>query len=115
MKNFLKNRIIIITCNFPNKKNLNLFIKKIFKKKLVCCINYINKIKSYFIWKRKIKKIKEIKIIIKTFSKFKNNIIKTINKYHSYKIPEISIIKVNYINKKYFKWMKKNLKINKPR
>ncbi len=109
MKNIKKNNIIIILCNIPCKKNiLNIIINNLLKKKITCCINYINNIKSIFFWKNKIKKTKEIKIIIKTLYKFKNIIIKLIEKNHPYKIPEILIIK-SHTNNKYYKWISNNL------
>ncbi len=102
-----KNKVILIITNIINKKNnIKKINKKIIKNKLSCCINYINNIKSYFIWKKKINKITETQIIIKTFKKFKNKIINIIKKNHIYKIPMIYTIKIKYINKKYLNWMK---------
>ncbi len=105
-----KNKVILIITNIINKKNnIKKINKKIIKKKLSCCINY-NNIKSYFIWKNKINKIKETQIIIKTFKYLKNKIINIIKKNHTYKIPIIYTINIKYINKKYLNWMKNILK-----
>ncbi len=109
LNNNKKNNLIIITSNIPNNKSiLKLITKKIFNKKLSCCINYI-KINSLFIWKNKTKKKKEFKIILKTIYLLKKKIIKIIKKYNPYKIPEILTININDTNKSYLKWLKKNL------
>lgn len=108
--NSKKDNIILLTCNIPNKKNLKKIINILFKKRIVSCINIINKIKSFYYWKNKIKKKKEIKIIIKSFSFFKKKIINNIKKIHLYKIPEILVFKINKANKEYLNWMKKTIK-----
>ncbi len=111
MKNLTNNheKLILIISNLPNNKIiLKLIIKKILKKKFSCCINY-TKINSIFIWKKKIVKKKEYKITFKTIFSLKNKVIKIIKKYHPYKIPEILIKKINYINTIYYKWFKKHL------
>ncbi len=101
--------VILLTCNVPNKKVLNNIKNILFKKKLVSCINIINKIVSFYYWEKKIKKSVEIKVIFKSFNFLKKKIIKIIEKIHPYKIPEIITFKINKINKKYFNWMLKTI------
>ncbi len=112
MKNLINNKkkkLILIISNIPNKNSIfKLITKKILSKNFSCCINY-KKINSLYIWNNKTKKKKEIQIIFKTINIFKNKIIKIIKKYHTYKIPEIFTININYINKSYYKWIKNNL------
>ncbi len=104
-------QLIIITCNIPNKNITNLIIKNILNKKLASCINIINNVESYYLWKNKLKQNKEIKIIIKTFLYLEKEIIKIIKKLHTYKIPEIITLKSTNINKKYLNWMKEQIKL----
>lgn len=101
---YIKEKIIIIifNINYIYKKFQNEIINIILKKKLVSCINIIQNIKCFYISKKKIIKEKENQIIIKTFNSKKKKIIKIIEKNHPYKIPYISTIKINSINKKYF-------------
>ncbi len=104
-----KNKIkpILIIFNIPNnKKILKIILNKLLFKKIICCINYIKKIKSYYIWKKKLTIKTEIKIICKSFIFFKKKIINLIEKYHPYKTPEIIFLNIKYINNKYFEWMK---------
>ncbi len=108
--NSKKDNIILLTCNVPNKKILKKIINVLLEKKMVSCINIINKIISFYYWKNKIKKKKEIKIMFKSFNFLKKKIIKKIKKIHSYKIPEILVFKVNNVNKEYLYWMKKTIK-----
>ncbi len=107
---YLKSKDVrLIICNIPNKETLLKTKEILLKKKIVTCINVINKITSFYIWKNKIKKKKEIKVIFKTFSFLTNKVIKIITKIHPYKIPEILTFKIHQINKKYFDWMIKTI------
>ncbi len=112
---YLKSKDVrLIICNVPNKK-IFLKIKEIlFKKRIVACINIINKITSFYIWKNKIKNNTEIKVMFKTCSFHSKKVVKIIKKIHPYKIPEILIFKIHKINKKYLNWMTKVI-IKKPR
>ncbi len=101
--------IRFITCNIPDKKKFIKIKDILFKKKLVSCINIVNKVTSFYIWKNKIKKNIEIRMMFKTFSFLKKKVIKIIKKIHPYKIPEISIFKVYKIDQDYFNWMKKTI------
>ncbi len=105
-------KIILLTCNVPNKKIFNNIKDILLKRKLVSCINMMNKIVSFYYWKNKIKKKTEIKIICKSFNFLRKKIIKIIKKIHPYKIPEILTFKINKINKKYLNWMIKTIKNN---
>ncbi len=103
-------KVILITCNIPNKIILKKIINYLLKKKIVSCINSFNKINSFYYWNNKIKKKKEIKIILKSFWNYKKKIIKIIKKLHPYKIPEILIFNVNKTNKEYLYWMNEVVK-----
>ncbi len=106
-----KNNIILILCTTSNIKNAKKITKILLKKKLISCANIIENIQSYYLWNKKIKKEKEIKIIIKTFSILKKIVYKIIKKYHNYDIPEILVIKTKNYNNKYSNWMNKEIKI----
>ncbi len=104
-----KNKIIIIICTIPNKNILNLIKKEILDKKLISCINIINKVTSYYYWNNKLEKTQEIKIFLKSFSHKEKKIYKIIKKIHPYKIPDIMTMSIKNNNKKYFEWMKKQI------
>ncbi len=108
---YLKSKDIrLIIFNISDKKKFIKIKDVLFKKKIISCINIINKITSFYIWKNKIKKSTEIKIMCKTFNSLEKKVIKIIKKIHPYNIPEILIFKIHKINKEYLNWMKKTIK-----
>ncbi len=107
-----KDKVIIIVCTLPNKNIFNDIKKIFFTKKLISCINIINKITSYYYWNGKLEKTQEIKVLLKSFLYLEKKIYKIIKNIHPYKIPEIFSLKVNNVNNEYYKWMKKEI-INK--
>jgi len=93
----------------PTKKEAKKIAKHLLKKKLIACGN-IFPINSLYWWQGKIVDDNEFVLIAKTtktnFKKVKNEV----EKIHSYKIPCIIKIPVSS-NKKYFNWLKKEIKI----
>jgi periplasmic divalent cation tolerance protein len=99
---------IFIYLTNPNQKEAKKIAKHLLKKRLIACAN-IFPIESLYWWQGKIAKEKEFVLIAKTI---KNNFpkIKTeVEKIHPYKIPCIIKIPVSS-NKKYFDWLKREVK-----
>lgn len=73
-------------------------------KKLAACINYFP-VKSIYYWKGRIEKDSETMLIIKSEEKKEKELINTIKKNHSYKLPVITVHKVK-TTKDVEKWIK---------
>ncbi|OQM34168.1 divalent-cation tolerance protein CutA [bacterium endosymbiont of Pedicinus badii] len=106
-----KEKIIAIICTVPDKKYEKKIAETLLKKKISFCINAFLKVNSYFYWNKKIQKVKEIVLVIKTISSLEKKVVKEIKKIHNYQIPEILSIKIDKVSKKYFDWSLKNIKI----
>lgn len=74
------------------------------QKKLIACAN-IFPINSLYRWKGRIRKEKEVVMILKTLSAKASAVKKEIEKIHSYEIPCITEIKIKP-NKEYGGWLK---------
>ena len=101
---------ITITTTSDSKKTLNDITTKILKDNLSPCIQLTDNLLSSFKWKKKIKKIKEYKILIKTHSSYQDRINTIIGKMHNYDVPEIISQKIDLINNDYEEWFSENLK-----
>ena len=98
--------MIIIKTTYPNKpRQLRNFMMSILGKKLAVCINRLNYVKSYYIWEGKIQKSEEKILLIKTREDKKDALIKHIEKNHPYDVPEISVIKTDWVNEKYLEYL----------
>ncbi len=84
--------------------------KILLKKNLVACVNIYKNIDSFYVWKKKINKSKEVILMGKTIKKNQNSIIKQIKKNHSYDLPCIIFSNISSGNKDFLNWVKKTLK-----
>jgi len=99
--------IILSTCkDFEEAKNISLTL---LNKKLAACIN-IFPIHSFYFWKGKIEESKEQLLIIKTTLELKQEVEKCIKEIHSYEIPEILALKIEFGSKEYLKWLEESIK-----
>ena len=79
-------------------------------KRFVACVNIIKGVDSFFTWKRKKERAKEILLIAKTeFSRF-SEVEKLVKKNHSYETPEIIAIPIMTGNKEYLKWIEDSVR-----
>ena len=101
--------MIFIYSTFPNKKEAKKIAEELIRQKLAVCVNILP-IDSLYFWEGKIAKSKEVAVIIKTRKANFKKVEKFISKNHSYKIPCIVGIPIRKVNKKYFHWLKENLK-----
>ena len=100
-------KFFYITCS--KKKEASKIAKFLVKNKLVACANIINNVDSIFLWKKKVKKAKEVLIVGKTMKKNIQKIIKNVKKIHSYEIPCIIFFDIKNGNNKFLKWIIKSV------
>ncbi len=81
--------------------------KHLLRKKLIACANILP-IESWYWWKGKIVRGKEVVLILKTVKKKVPLVKKEIGKVHSYEIPCITEIDVK-VNEKYGEWLEDSL------
>ncbi len=80
------------------------------EEKLVACSNIISPIRSIYSWKGKICDDKEALMILKTKKKLFKQIVKRVEKLHSYEVPEIIAIPIIEGSSKYLSWLKAETK-----
>lgn len=110
-KNNKNKKCCLIISTVPSIKYANYIAKKLLKDKIVSCVQ-LNPVNVLFYWENILKEKKEVQIFIKTLLIFSKEVFSKIKKYHPYDIPEIFLIKIDKISKKYFFWMNQLL-INK--
>ncbi|MBU3906958.1 MAG: divalent-cation tolerance protein CutA [Nanoarchaeota archaeon] len=102
-------KYIIIKTTFAKKEEAEEVAKKIIDSNLAACIQ-ISEVESYYRWNNKIEKSNEYKVEIKTVEKNYGKIEELITENHNYEIPEIVAYKLSNGSKKYFEWIKKEVK-----
>lgn len=96
---------IVIYCTVPNKKEGVEIARALLEQKIVACVNIIDKVESVFSWDGKIMEEKEALMIIKTKQEFFTRINHTIQKLHSYNVPEVIALPIVEADETYLKWI----------
>lgn len=99
--------LIYLTCR--DKREAKKISQHLLKKRLIACSN-VFPIESYFWWKGKIERSREVVLLAKSLEKKFEEIKKEIKAIHSYEVPLIEEIKVDQVNKAYLKWLKDEVK-----
>ena len=85
------------------KKDAEILAIKLIKSNKAICVNLIKNVESFYMERKKIKKAKELILLIKTMNS-KKDISEFIKKNHSYKIPFITKINNKGVNQDYLNW-----------
>ncbi|MDD4900093.1 MAG: divalent-cation tolerance protein CutA [Candidatus Omnitrophica bacterium] len=95
--------VIFITC--ANKKEGALIAKALLQKKLVACVNIVDKINSFFWWQGKIDSAKEVLLVAKSKKTKFRKIAQLVKEKHSYKVPEIIALPIVSGSRAYLEWI----------
>ena len=96
--------IIFVTCQ--SKKEAEVIVLSVLKKRLAACANIIPGVDSKFWWKGKLDRAQEALIMFKAGAKNFKKIEKEVRRLHSYEVPEIIAIPIVAGSKSYLSWIK---------
>ncbi len=94
--------IYITTSSINEAKKIG---SALIEEKLAACSNIISPIRSIYRWEGKICDDEEAMIILKTKKELFNQIVKIVEKLHSYEVPEIIAIPIIKGAGKYLSWL----------
>ncbi|KHE91558.1 MAG: divalent-cation tolerance protein CutA [Candidatus Scalindua rubra] len=80
------------------------------EEKLVACSNIISPIRSIYSWQGKVCDDKEVLMILKSRQKLFKQIVKRVEKLHSYDVPEIIAMPIIDGSRKYLSWLNEETK-----
>ncbi|MDD2752523.1 MAG: divalent-cation tolerance protein CutA [Candidatus Omnitrophica bacterium] len=100
--------VIFITC--ANKKEADFIAKALVQKRLVACVNIIEKINSFFWWQGKIDSAKEVLLMAKSKKSYFQRIARLVKTKHSYEVPEIIALPIIAGYKPYLGWIDDSLR-----
>src|SRR5713226_6957595 len=101
------NAIVLITT--PTQTQAEDLTQRLLKQKLAACVNLLP-VTSHYWWKQKIEKTEETLMIVKTRRRLIKQIVKLVQKHHSYEVPEIIALPIIQGNPKYLTWITETTK-----
>lgn len=101
---------IVIYCTVPNRKEGKEIARVLVENEMAACVNIIDKVESIFSWNGEICEEKEAMLIIKTRKEMFRNINHTIQKMHSYNVPEVIALPIVEADETYLKWVEHETK-----
>ena len=79
-------------------------------KRLAACVNILPNIKSFYWWEDKLWKDDELMLVAKIKTDNFNDLEKTLQKIHSYDVPEIILLPIEDGSNSYLDWMNEVVK-----
>ena len=104
----MKFQIIYITVS--NKGEAEKIASVLLNQKLCACVNIIENVTSFFFWKDKIQKEKEVILLAKTTENLTKRLIETVKKKHSYSCPCVVSVPILDGNPDFLQWIQNSTK-----
>jgi periplasmic divalent cation tolerance protein len=99
--------IYITTASVNEAKKIG---RALVEEKLAACSNIISPIRSIYSWQGKICDDKEALMVLKTRKQLFKQIVKRVEKLHSYDVPEIIAMPIIEGSSKYLSWLNEETK-----
>lgn len=97
--------MIIVYCTTPSLNEAKVIAEALVNSKLAACVNIIDNIKSFYLWKDKVCNDSETVMIIKTKKELFSQVQTKIKELHSYDTPCVLSIPVDNVEKKFDNWV----------
>lgn len=103
--------MITIAIAFDSKDSARKMAKLLLKEKAIACAN-IFPVESIYTWKDELCEETEYFLLCKTIKEKYQTVSQIVEKNHSYDTPLIEAWDIDFVNKKYEDWMKKEIQFN---
>ncbi len=100
----MSQKIIQIKTSVSSIEEAEKLAKILVENQLAACVQYFP-IRSIYRWKGTIEKSEEYVLIIKTSSIRRQIIVETLQKEHSYELPEIVVLEKDFVTEEYSFWV----------
>ena len=95
--------VVLVTCE--TGKEAAKIAETLVKERLAACVNIIPKIKSVYVWKKKLVKANEVLLIAKTTEARYPELEEKVRKMHSAEVPEIIALEAGKALEEYAEWV----------
>lgn len=98
--------VVLITC--VSEEEAEKIARILLEARLAACVNILPGITSVFSWEGKIQRETEVLMMAKSLKSAFKSLEKTVQKNHSYTLPEIIALPITEGSKDYLDWIQKN-------
>lgn len=107
-----KEQPFLVVVSASSQKEAILLANRLLEKRLAACVNVAEGVTSFFIWKGKKEKAREVLLFIKTLSSRFEKLETHLRKHHSYEVPEIIGLPIKKSSKPYLAWLRESVKLS---
>lgn len=107
MRDKAKHYLVLVTCANPIQAKL--IARSVVEKRLAACVNILRSpVASYYRWKGKVEKSRELLLLIKTNSRKLPGLEREVERLHAYNNPEFIALPIVAGSKLYLDWLERN-------
>ncbi len=99
-------KFLLVLVTFPDRTEAEKCIEVVLGERLIACANITSEVHSQFHWQGSVSSEKEVLVLMKTRQKLVDELIKTIQAHHAYKVPEIIALPIVAGVSGYLEWIK---------
>jgi len=77
--------------------------------RLAACTNLVGGLESWYWWKGKVEKAREVLLLIKTTASRRKDVDRAIREHHPYTLPELIALPLTWVEPRYLAWIRKSL------
>lgn len=98
-------RHVLILITAPNPEEGQKIADALIAEKLAACVNLVEKVTSIYWWQGKVERDAEALLIVKTKSSLVEALTARVKQLHSYTVPEVIALPIEWGNPDYLKWI----------
>ena len=104
--------VVLSTCE--TEEEADRIARDLVEKKLAACVNVVGGVKSVYRWKGTVEAAAEVMLVIKTNRELLPEVRSSLDRIHSYELPECIALPVVDGSERYFGWLEQGLKQSEP-
>jgi periplasmic divalent cation tolerance protein len=98
--------VIVVLVTVPSRSEAERLSRRLVAEGLAACANIIPGVTSIFRWKGKMERSREFLVLFKTRKRKYSALERSIKRLHSYEVPEIIALDIEFGNPGYLAWVR---------
>lgn len=100
----------VVLTTVKNRAEAKRLTERLVSEKLAACVSAVPNVTSVYRWRGKVKRAREVLVVVKTSMKKLDRLIPRIKELHSYEVPEILVLRIERGLPEYLKWLRESLR-----